>query len=263
MPNDFGSSINDFVQLKEGLAIKHMTLVKQGVLIAASDSNLYCIVKSIDFSCYNCGMRNDHLSRDCTKIDQQYTRCPNCGVVARSKTSHKISCPNDSFRSQKIGEYELPFMEMHKIRFTFKNAETIYCAEETVNGKVDFLITKFFSADPNVKFQRVYDETNNIILDVEFKPSVSFGLYRTNVATNMASILFCENHVRINHCQHIDAQGIVSYNLSSFARMDDQHDIELKIQCKASLLHFWINWNNQWTADIIMSETSVFISPCK
>lgn len=170
MLNDFGSSTNDFgSSTKEGLAIKHLTWLKRGVLIAASDSNLYYIEKSIDYSCYNCGKRNDHLSRDCTEIVQQYTRCPKCGVVATSKTSHKISCDNTSFRSQKIGEYELPFMEMHKIRFTFKNAETIYCAQETVNGNEDFLITKFFTVDSNVKFQRIFDGTNDITLDVEFK----------------------------------------------------------------------------------------------
>lgn len=258
---DFGSTTKNFSHQIPGVVAKHLIRLKSGQLIAASDSNLYSIVKSVDFTCYNCGMLNNHFSRKCP-FAQQHTRCPECNNVANSPASHKITCSNFKFVSQKIGEYELPLMDVHEIRLTFKNAQHIYCAEKTMDGSRDFLITKFFSADSNVKFRRVFDQTENIIIYIEMKPSVSFGLFRKNAA-NMASILFCQNQIRINHFYCIESNGIVTFNIQSAKqKKDEEHDVELKILSSASFIHFILDWNNKWAVNISMSDTNLIISPC-
>lgn len=68
---------------------------QNGVLISASQSTMYAIVKkTIKFFCYNCGAPDDHYSVNCQSIDQQYTRCPQCRAVVKSATGHKIWCKN-------------------------------------------------------------------------------------------------------------------------------------------------------------------------
>lgn len=162
--------------------------------------------------CYNCGEKG-HVSKLCTRLEQQFERCPACNVVAHSAASHKINCTNIRYVSQKIGSYELPFMEFHTIVFAFINVSAIYCEEKTNNGIENFLITKFISFGTRVKFRRMYS-TADYTLHVKIKPSITIGFGRLNMP-NMASFMFCDDQVRINHHQHIDKHGIVSYSLNS------------------------------------------------
>lgn len=181
-----------------------------------------------DFYCYNCGAKNSHFSRKCP-MDQQYTRCPACKAVAFSEAGHKISCQSTKFVSTKIGVDELPFKKFQDIRFVFRNLKSIGLAQETTEGTKYFLMTKFLSLGTNIKFRRVYGGSNELIIDMKIKATISIGFGRKNSRGHMASLMFCDDQVRINHHQTIDKNGVVSYSLRSKPQMDKKHDAELKI----------------------------------
>lgn len=238
--------------------VKQIIHLSKGLILAACDANIYCILKKRDpFYCYNCGEQNTHFSKNCTRIIQQFTRCPQCNCVAKSPAGHKIACTNSTFISRQIGSYELPLMDSLVLRFIFTNVNRIYCTD----GNADYLITKFFTADANVKFRRIFDGSKNIIIDVKLKPAVNFGIYRRGTNRLLASMLFCSNQIRINHFYHVDAEGNVSYNITSGLRKDGKHDIQLKLDTNAPLVNFRLIWNKRWTADIFMSENDVWIRP--
>lgn len=158
----------------------------------------------INFNCYNCGQANDHYSKNCPILDQQYVRCPECKNVAKTAAGHKITCKNIRFVSTKIGAYELPLMEFQKVRFTFKNVDEIFCVEEADNGMQTFAITKWYSIGTNIHLRRIYGHTQEIILDIKMKPAVTLGFGRINNSHHIASLMFCQNQVRVNRFQHID-----------------------------------------------------------
>lgn len=214
--------------------------------------------KTKDFICFNCGTKNNHFSRVCP-FDQKFTRCPVkiCGAVAKGPNSHKLECPNLNFVSKKIGEYDLPLAEFQIIRFVFKNTSKIYSVESSNH----FLITKFLSIGTNIRFRRVYTETNDLILDMKIKPTVTLGIGRTNSNINMASLMFTMDQVRINHYQNVSSNGTVMYNLSSYPKKDEKHDIELKLSNKHPVVFFSINWNNTWKANIAMSNAATTVGP--
>lgn len=195
------------------IEIEHLIRAEKGQLFASNATQLHCIIKA-SFYCYNCGEPNSHFSKHCQNLGQQFTRCPTCAVVARTAAGHKITCTNTDFVSTKIGDYELPLMEFHSMRFTFKNASQIYCAELTESGLKNFIITKFFSVGTNTHVERVY-ESNDIVIVVKFKPSFSLSIGRINSIGIIASILCCDGQIRINHYQHIDKLGKVSYSLAA------------------------------------------------
>lgn len=235
---------------------------KKGILFAASTSQLYCIRNElIRFECYNCGEPNNHFSKHCKKIGQQYNRCIECGnVILRGPASHKISCTNNRFVSTKIGEYELPFMEFHLIRFTFKNVEDVYCSESTaMDGVKTFLITKWFFLGTNIQLSRIYGQNDNVIVELKIKPSITLGLGRLDDSKHMASLMLCSNQIRINHYQHIDERGIVTYALSARPRTDATHDVEIKFKSDSHIILMALCWNNLWTANFAMNNKAVSI----
>lgn len=214
--------------------VEHLTKsTKKGILFAASTSQLHCIrYELIRYDCYNCGEPNNHFSKRCTKLKQQFERCTECAnVVLKGPSSHKISCTNYRFVSAKIGEYELPFMEFQLIRFTFKNVEDVYCSERTaIDGIETFLITKWFALGTNIQLSRIYGQNDNVILEMKIKPAITLGFGRLEDSKHMASLMLCNNQIRINHYQHIDEHGIVTYALSACPRKDSTHDIEIKLK---------------------------------
>lgn len=215
-----------------------------------------------DYSCFNCGALNDHFSRSCTALRQQFSRCPACNNVAKSPAGHKLTCSMLDFISERIGAYELPLMESHHVKFTFKEIPSIYVAEETASGVQNFKITTFFAVkDANVKCRRSYEPSNDLIIEMQYKPSISLGFGRVGVVDEkrMASIMFAHNQVRINHYQHIDRQANVSYNLTTDPKMDENHGIELKILSGKQVIFFSMEWNRCWTANIAMSNTALTI----
>lgn len=212
--------------------------------------------------CYNCGEKG-HLSRNCKNQEQQFTRCPtrSCRAVAFSKAGHRISCGTPKFVSQQIGAYELPWQEFHNIRFVFRITKNVYSAEQTTRGPIDFVITKFLSLGTNIQFSRVYDGSANVVLNMKIKPSVTIGFGRKNESTHLASAMFCEDHVRLNHFYHIDRLGTVSYQMTSKPRTDESHDVELKIDSTGRVILFTVEWNNEWSANIAMSDKAVTVGP--
>lgn len=237
------------------IEIQHLIRSKMGLLFGANATQLCCIMKP-SFYCYNCGEPNSHISKHCP-MDQEFTRCPQCDVVARSAAGHKINCINTKFVSAKIGEYELPLMPFHCFRFMFKNISQIYCAELTASGLQNFMITKFFSVGTNIRVERVYG-SDDIIMDVRFKPSFSMSFGRCNSTGIIASILFCEDQIRINHYQHIDKQGKVTYSLSAHPKTDTSHDIDIKLLSEHKVVFCSLLWNDI-KANIAMSESGVSI----
>lgn len=207
-----------------------------------------------EFKCYNCGELNDHYSRNCP-LDQENTRCPTCHNVAFAASSHKILCKQFKFRSVRIGSYELPLMDYQTLRFTFKNVEQIYCSDK---DNEDDLITKFFSIGTNIKVRRIYTSTNETIIDLKVKPTVSVGLGRKNGGF-LASLMLCDNQVRMNHYYHIDSMGNVSFNVKKSPRIDTQHDIAFKLDTPANVILFSLDWNNKWQSNIAMSSNAVSI----
>lgn len=157
----------------------------------------------------------------------------------------------------KIGPNELPLMEPHSYRLNFQNVPKIFCSESTEDGWKNFLITKNFAIGTNIQLQRVY-ESDNIIIDMKFKPSISISFGRVNLQAIIASILFCEDEIRINHYQHIDKMGKVTYSLASHPKKDTIHDINLKLYSKDKVMIFSLHWQNI-TANIAMSESGVTI----
>lgn len=238
----------------------HLVRSKNGILFAASASELFCILKSSEqFSCYNCGQKNDNFSKNCPNLDQQWTRCPKCKNVAKTKAAHKITCKDETgFISKRIGCYELPLMDFHNIRFVFKNIDQIFCAESTSEGAQNFLITKFFSVGTNIQMQRTYGPSNEFILDLKFKPAISMSFGRLNSSSYLASIMLCEDQLRINHYHHIDQHGNVSYSLKTWPRKDSSHDIDLKLTGKAKIVLFSMMWNDI-EANIAMDEAAFTI----
>lgn len=209
-------------------------------------------------NCYNCGERG-HISVVCPNEDQQFTRCPCCNNVAKSKSGHKITCKNTRFISTQIGAYELPLKEFHNIQFVFKHTKDVYSAEKTSDGVSEFLITKFLSLGTNIKYRRVYDGSDNVILDMKLKPSATIGFGRRKETTHMASAMFCDDHIRLNHFHHIDRLGTVSYSSSVKPRTDESHDVELKIDTVHRVIIFTVNWNNKWSVNIAMSNKAVTV----
>lgn len=178
--------------------------------------------EKVVFSCYNCGAPNDHISKFCPK-EQQFTRCSDCGNVARNAAGHKITCKQFRFKSKPIGtSYELPLMEFHQCRFTFHNIDQIYCAQSTQSGMQNFLITKFFSIGTNIRLRRIYG-SQNIILDMKYKPATTLSIGRIGSSKLMASLLIAENQIRVNHYQHIDNDGIVSFSFQPSAHHSNIH----------------------------------------
>lgn len=213
-----------------------------------------------NFHCYNCGVKNKHYSRHCTE-EQQHTRCPVCNVVAFSAAGHKVSCKNTTFISKKIGMYELPLKEFQTVRLVFSNTTQIYSAEETTKGMQYFLMTKFLSLGTNIKFRRIYDESSNLTFDLKMKPAVTIGIGRKGSQKHLASLMFCDNEVRVNHYQSIDENGIVSYSLITKPQRDEKHDIELKLESDHRVIFLSLCWNNVWWASIAMSKAAVTIGP--
>lgn len=240
---------------------KDMVKSRNGLLFAASNSTLWCVqMKAISFNCYNCGKADDHYSKNCPVLQQQYERCPECKNVAKTPAGHKITCNNVRFISKKIGDYELPFMELHTIKLTFKNLEQIYVAEETNTGVENFSIVKWFSTGSNIQICRTYQNLDEITIEIKLKPAITLGLSRLN-ESHMASIMFCTNQIRVNHYQHIDSEGSVSYGLSSQPRKDDKHDLELKLDSNADVIFFSLRWNDAWTANMAMNSAALTIGP--
>lgn len=201
--------------------------------------------------CYNCGERGNHYSRNCP-LDQEWKRC-RCGNVARSPASHKLSCTNQDFVSKKIGSYELPLMEYHQCRFSFKNVNEIYCAQSTTAGNQNFLITKILSIGTTIHLRKVYGTSNDLVLDVKYKPAITLSIGRMS-SIPMVSIMLAENQIRVNHYQHIDKNGNVSYNLKDCPRKDANHDVVLKMPNKDERILFSLCWNNNITAKFTMSS---------
>lgn len=214
-----------------------------------------------DFHCYNCGEKN-HYSRLCPN-NQEYTRCPDrrCKNVAFGPNSHKINCERQDFVSVKIGTYELPFKEFQNIRFVFQKTSSIYSVEPTATGNQTFLITKFLSLGTNVRIRRTYDNTKDLTIDMKIKPSVTLGIGRKNSTVHMASFMFCDNQVRVNHFQNIGQSGTVSFNLRTRPKKDEKHDIELKLSNNHKVVFFSLEWNNTWQAKFAMSNDTVTIAP--
>lgn len=218
-------------------------------------------IMSKNFSCYNCGQQNNHFSRDCPILEQQFTRCPECNNVAKTAIGHKLACSNSRFVSTKIGAYDLPLMLFHNVTFTFQNVEKIFVAQSTSTGVQNFLISKFFALGTNIRLCRIFGQSG-FTLKAKIKPAVSFGLGRVGKVGHMASLMLCDNQVRVNHHQHVDRTGTVSYALTTFPRTDESHDLELKLSSKSNVIFFTLCWNDMWTANIAMSSSAVTIGSC-
>lgn len=193
-------------------------------------------------SCFNCGSDDGHYSRVCPE-DQKWTRCPECNNVCRSKTAHKLHCKNLTFISKPIGLYVLPKMEFEQFRLVFTNAKTVYCAENTTAGIQNFLITKFFSIGPNIRVKRVFGGTD-VILDIKIKPSVTLSIGRFGFPNHCASFMFAWDQIRINHYQHIDEVGNLSYSLMGKPRKDENHDMDLKILTADEVIFCTMVWKS-------------------
>lgn len=211
------------------------------------------------FYCYNCGEKNQHFSRNCPE-EQEYTRCPMCNVVAFSEAGHKLTCQEKEFISTNKGDYELPKKEFQTVRFEFSNIKNIFSAEQTIKGVEYFLVTKFLSIGTNIKLRRIYG-SSKLIFEMKMKPAVSLGFGRKGSKNHLASIMFCDDHVRMNHFKTINNNGIVSYGLKTKPKRDDKHDIELKIESEHQVILFSIYWNNTWHANVAMSNEALTIQP--
>lgn len=213
--------------------------------------------KKRTFFCYICGQPNDHFSKRCPS-KQEWDRCPECDVVTRSAAGHKLFCANTAFISKRIGAYELPNMDYHQCRLSFANAKKIYCTQSTATGEEDFLITKFFSVGTNVHFRKIY-VSDDVTLDMKYKPAINISIGRMNASEPMASIMLVANQIRLNHYHHIDQNGNVSYSLLGRPRKDSVHDINLKIANEEEVVFFTLCWNKNITANIAMTDKSVTI----
>lgn len=213
---------------------------------------------SRNFVCYNCGQANDHISRNCNVLRQQFTRCAECGNVAHSPAQHRIDCSSIQFISMKVGSYELPLLDFHNVCFRFKNVDQIFSAEKTTMGLKHFLITKFTSIGTNIRVCRTYGQSE-FIIEVKLKPAITLGLGRYQKKGHMASLMLCNDQVRVNHHQHIDKNGVVSYNLASNPKQNESHDIDLRLVSKERIIWFTICWNKTWTANIAMTEAAFTI----
>lgn len=205
------------------------------------------------YYCYNCGKKNEHFSRKCTE-PQKFTRCPSCESVARSPAGLRHHCRTPGFRSVKIEDYELPFKAFHNITMVFQNVSRLFCQE---NGQ-NFLLTKFLSIGTNIKLRRVY-ATNELRIDMKLKPAVNIGFGRLLSSGTMASFMFCDDQVRINHFYTIDANGNVSYNLKSKLKVDENHDLFLVAQSTDKAIVCSIDWNGKWKSQIAMSSKALVI----
>lgn len=221
-------------------------------------SSFWHRIQKTNFSCYNCGEPNSHFSRHCPNLEQQFNRCPECNVVARSPAWHKLFCKNLGFVSTKTGDYEQPLMKYNRCRLIFKNVEQIFCAQSTITGDQHFLLTKFFSLGTNVHFRKVYG-SKDVDLDMKFKPTITLSIGRIKSSEPMVSMMLVENQIRLNHYHVIDEHGNVSYSLLGYPRKDKKHDIELKISSKDEVIFFTLCWNNKINANVAMSDTAVTV----
>lgn len=210
------------------------------------------------FYCFNCGEENSHFSRNCTVLDQQFTRCPECNAVAKTPAGHRVTCSYSHFISTKIGDYELALLSSNRIRFTFENVDQIFCSEANKDGIENFLITKFFSVGNNIQLRRIYGTPKKIILEMKYKPSITISIGRLNSSKQMMSMMCCVDQLRINHYQHINHQGTVTYNLSARPKFDDIHDIVLQVKSEADPILFSLSWNNV-NANVAITESNVTI----
>lgn len=167
------------------------------------------------------------------------------------------ACSNLSFRSEKIGSYELPFKEFHNIKLVFQNASKLFCQENNEN----FLLTKFLYVGANIKLRRLY-RTDGLQVDIKLKPAVNISFGRLDTGDTMASFMFCDDQVRINHFYMIDAEGNVSYNLKSKPKVDENHDVDLVVQCTDEAIVCSIDWNGKWQGQIAMSSKALIIHWC-
>lgn len=210
-------------------------------------------------NCYNCGQPG-HKSIVCTVLDQQYTRCSSCKVVALSPSGHRITCKTPDFISKKIGAYELPFKDFHDVRFVFRQTKSV-CAAANMTSGTYFTITKFLSFGPNIRFRRIYGDNDDVTLDLKMKPSITVGIGRKKDNTCLASIMFCDDQVRINHYQYINSHGLVTYNAISRPRTDEHHDVDLKLDINKRVLICSIYWNKAWRVNVAMSDVAVTVGP--
>lgn len=161
--------------------------------------------------------------------------------------------------SNQIGAYELALKDFHDVRFVIRNAKSISLAEKTKNGIEHFLITKFLSLGTNIKFKRVYDGSKNVILEMKIKPAITVGIGRKYAQGHMVSLMFCDDQVRINHHQAIDRNGVVSYSLRNKPKMDEKHNVELKIDSNQRVVFISLHWNEMWSANIAISNKAVTV----
>lgn len=70
-----------------------------------------------------------------------------------------------------------------------------------------------------------------------------------------------DRHVRVNHYQSINENGIVSYSLNTKPKRDEKHEIELKLESDHEVISFSICWNNVWRASVTMSNDNFTIGP--
>lgn len=94
---------------------------------------------------------------------------------------------------------------------------------------------------------------------MKLKPSISFSLGRLHHKIPMASLFFGHNQVRVNHFYTIDNQGKVQYILMDKQRKDKKHDVDIKFTSTEDVILFNMFWQNQWQANIAMSQTAITV----
>lgn len=176
-----------------------------------------------------------------------------------SAASHRLECTNKTFKSERIGVYELSLMEFHNIRLVFNETSQIFVEEHTLKGTEQFLVTKLFNTVNNIRLRRVYKDAgrNQLIIDMKIKPSINVGFVMGQ--TLIASMLFGHNEVRANRYYHIDDTGVVSFSLLSTQRQDERvnHDIILILNTSESTILGSIDWNRRWKAAFAMKANLI------
>lgn len=122
--------------------------------------------------------------------------------------------------------------EIHeKLKYTKKKFTRIFKKTILLNFKVKLSwFLEYFFSENSGKTWRVFPRIFRIILtkiihfiqdltiDMKIKPSVTLGIGRKNSTVHMASFMFCDNQVRVNHFQNIGQSGTVSFNLRTRPR---------------------------------------------
>lgn len=154
-----------------------------------------------------------------------------------------------------IGDYDLPLKGFHNIKIVFHNVSKLFCQQNDSS----FIVTKFLSIGTNIKLRRVY-ATDDLQVDMKIKPAINISFGRTNLSNKMASFMFCDDHVRVNHYYLINKDGIVSYNLKSKFKIDEEHDLDLVMHSADDAILFSIDWNGKFQAEIAMSSKTLIIN---